>query len=248
MIGYGADYQLLHFVYDLSMWTTVGAKKNIASQFNTPLRLILKNCSWTPEYWRVKHRAVIDMQRQCGNATLFRTRAPYEKTFPYHQAVLHEMEACGRPRLHLAGLETLHMAHVLLQLDRGYFCGDKFTADRADRRSEGHIFAAEDPKLQTVKAHVTRLEFQDGKRKRGTQSYHGRGTVHSHSLDFLDNLEAIHLERKIKATVPDKEAEPFMHGVVMDSQRDYKDSSPQPLMRRNRRSCCSMGRRTRPCT
>ena len=224
VIGYGADYQLLHFVYDLSMWTTVGAKKNIASQFGAPLRLVLKNCSWTPEYWRIKHRAVVDAQRQCGNATLFRTRAPYEKTFPYHQAVLHEMEALGRPRLHLAGLETLHMAHVLLQLDKGYFCGDKFTADRADRRSDNHIFSADDPALQTVKAHVTRLEFQDGKRKRGTQSYHGRGTTHSHSLDFLDNLEAIHLERKMQATVPEKEADPFMHGLVMDSQRDYKDS------------------------
>ena len=224
VIGYGADYQLLHFVYDLSMWTTVGAKKNIAAQFGAPLRLVLKNCSWTPEYWRIKHRAVIDAQRQCGNATLFRTRAPYERTFPYHQAVLHEMEALGRPRLHLAGLETLHMAHVLLQLDKGYFCGDKFTADRADRRSENHVFSADAPAVRTVKAHVTRLEFQDGKRKRGTQSYHGRGTVHSHSLDFLDNLEGIHLERKMQATVPDKEAEPFMHGVVMDSQRDYKDS------------------------
>ena len=224
VIGYGSDYQLLHFVYDLSMWTTVGAKKNIAAQFGAPLRLVLKNCSWTPEYWRVKHRAVIDMQRQCGNATLFRTRAPYEKTFPYHQAVLHEMEALGRPRLHLAGLETLRAAHVLLQMDKGFFSGGMFTADRADRRSENYIFAAEDPALRTVKARVTRLEFQDGKRKRGTQSYHGRGTTHSHSLDFLDNLEAIHLERKIRATVPDKEAEPFMHGVVMDSQRDYKDS------------------------
>ena len=38
VIGYGADYELLHFVYDLSMWTTIGTKKNIAHQFGTPLR------------------------------------------------------------------------------------------------------------------------------------------------------------------------------------------------------------------
>ena len=82
VIGYGADYQLLHFVYDLSLWTTIGTKRNLASRSGVPLRLLLKGSPWTPQYWRVRHNALIDMQRQCGNATLFRTRAPYERTFP----------------------------------------------------------------------------------------------------------------------------------------------------------------------
>ena len=50
VIGYGTDYELLHFVYDLSMWTTVGAKKNIARQFEVPLRVILAGCPWAPQY------------------------------------------------------------------------------------------------------------------------------------------------------------------------------------------------------
>ena len=73
LIGYGMDYDLLHFIYDLSMWTTVGAKKNVARQTEVPLRVVLRSCPWTPQYWHTRHLAVIDMQRQCGNATLFPT-------------------------------------------------------------------------------------------------------------------------------------------------------------------------------
>ena len=226
VMGYGADYQLLHFVYDLSLWTTVGTKKNLASRHGVALRHMLKDCPWTPQYWRVRHHAVIDLQRQCGNATLFRTRAPYERTFPYHRWIMHEQAALGKPRLHLPMAETLHMAHVLMQLDKGYICGGKATSGRQDRTWRGHVLGPADRRssLSTVVGHVTRLEFQDGKRKRASQKYHGRGTVHSHSLDFLENVAAIGLEHKLQAIVPSKDAEPFLHGLVLDSQCDYKDS------------------------
>ena len=226
VIGYGADYDLLHFVFDLSMWTTVGTKKNLAARTGVALRHLLKNSPWTPQYWRVRHQAVLDMQRQCGNASLFRTRAPYERSFPYHEWVMHEQATLGRPRQHLAGAETLHMAHVLLQLDKGYICGDMYNTDQASKNWKGHVLGPEDEdsKITTVMAHVTRLEFQDGKRKQASQRYHGRGTVHSHSLDFLENVEAIGLQNKIQATIPCKETEPFLHGLVLDSQPDYKDS------------------------
>ena len=223
VMGYGADYQLLHFVYDLSIWTTVGTKKNLSNRNGVALRHMLKGCAWTPEYWRIRHQALIDMQRQCGNATLFRTRAPYERTFPYHQWIMHEQAALGRPRMLLAVAETLHMAHVLLQLDKGYICGDK--TGRQDCTWTGHVLGpADGSNTSTVVGHVTRLEFQDGKGKRATQKYHGRGTVHSHSLDHLENVEAIGLEHKLGTTVPAQDADPFLHGLVMDSQCDYKDS------------------------
>ena len=41
IIGYGADYFLLHFVFDLSMWTTVGTKKNLAARTGVALRHLL---------------------------------------------------------------------------------------------------------------------------------------------------------------------------------------------------------------
>ena len=76
---------------------------------------------------------------------------------------------------------------------------------------------------------MTRLEFQDGKRKRYVdekempgQFYHGRGTVHAHLLVWLDNVEDIGLEDKISATVPQDNA--VMAGLVEGSQRSYTGS------------------------
>ena len=225
LVGYGADYDLLHFVYDLSMWTTIGTKKNIAAAHAVPLRLVLKLCPWAPQYWRIRHQAVIDLQRQCGNASLFRTRAPYERTFPYHRWVMDEQLKLGRPRLHLAGPETFHMAHVLLQLDKEFICGAKFATGKPSRTWQNHLLGCSDGSGRpTVNNHVTRLEFQDGKRKLPSQPYHGKGTVHSHSLDFLQHIASIGLERKISASIPSLEEDRFLHGLVLDSQRDRKDS------------------------
>ena len=224
VIGYGTSYELLHFVYDLSMWTTIGTKKNIASQYNVALRLVLKGCPWAPQYWRIKHQAVIDLQRQCGNAALFRTRAPYERTFPYHRWIMDEQWKSCKRRTHASGPETLHMAHVLIQLDKGFICGDK-SSTRKHKSWQNHILACTDGTgRRTVKTRVTRLEFQDGKRKLAKQKYHGRGTTHSHSLDFLQNMDAIGLERKMSASIPSKDTEPFLHGLVKDSQCDRNDS------------------------
>ena len=229
LIGYGMDYDLLHFIYDLSMWTTVGAKKNVARQTEVPLRVVLRSCPWTPQYWHTRHLAVIDMQRQCGNATLFRTRAPYEMTFPYHEWVTHEQRIAGHPRLHLAGAETLHQAHVLLELDKAFISGARGASGRSDRSWKEHLLGPSPPQdLQTVVSRVTRLEFQDGKRKKVTKSYHGRGTTHSHSLDFLQNVKAIGLEHKMSAHVPSKKKHPLLHGLVMDGQRD-RTSSKLPI-------------------
>ena len=225
VVGYGGDYELLHFVYDLSLWTTIGSKKNVASSFSVPLRLVLKKCPWSPQYWRVKHQAVVDLQRQCGNASLFRTRSPYERTFPYHRWVMDEQQKLGKTRQHLAGAETFHMSHVLRQMDKGFICGTKYDVNKPSRNWQNHVLGCADGSNRpTVQTQVTRLEFQDGKRKLATQDYHGTGRVHSHSLDFLQNLDGIQLEKKISASVPPRETQPLLHGLVMDSQQDYTGS------------------------
>ena len=91
----------------------------LTRQLGLPLRLMLKNEPFSPSFWRSKHGAVVDMQRQCGHPQFFRTRAPYERTFPYHVFIMDSMMKTGRPRLHSAVLETFHMAWVLKELDRG---------------------------------------------------------------------------------------------------------------------------------
>ena len=226
VIGYGEEYELLHFVYDLAMWSSLGGCKNSAK--NIPLRLAVKGASWSPAYWRVRHLGLIDMQRQCGLPQLFRTRAPFEQTFPYHQWVMDEMLKTGRPRRFLAGAETLHMTHVLKEFDRGLFSGSsQNSTSRVSRRwQHDHLLGSQegaDAARSTTMNFFSRIEFQDGKRKRGTQRYHGSGRPHSHSLDFLENVEDIMLEEKMAATVP-PETEPLLRGVVLDSQLDYRES------------------------
>ena len=67
------------------------------------------------------------------------------------------------------------MAHVLLQLDQGYICSARYNSTKPWQNWKGHVLGPEDEesKIRTYVAHVTRLEFQDGKRKLPTQDYHG---------------------------------------------------------------------------
>eukprot|EP00973_Karenia_brevis_P067844 9438917-Karenia_brevis.AAC.1 len=39
LMDYGSSYELLHFIYDLSMWTTIGARSNL--HHDVPLRLLM---------------------------------------------------------------------------------------------------------------------------------------------------------------------------------------------------------------
>ena len=213
IVDYSADYELLHFVYDLNNWTSIGVKKNIANQYGFGMRLAMKNSPMAPEYWRTRHLAVADTcSASAGTSTLFRTRAPHERSLPCHQWVMKDMETLGRERQHLAGPETFHRAHVLMQMDRAFMCGAQSNSTREDRTFGNHIFAAEagSEQTETVQKHVSRLEFQDGKRKLSTQRYHGWGTEHSHSLDFLKNVGSIRLEDKMSAHLPDVEEDPLL--------------------------------------
>ena len=196
MAGYSEEYELLHFVYDLVMWSTLGGTKNSAK--GIPLRLALKNASFSPEYWRARHLALLDLQRQVGLPFLFRTRAPYERSFPYHVWVMDKMAKAGCGRQELAGLETLHMAHVLKEFDRGFFSGmNRRTAGKSWR--EHLLGAADGSGAQTVINFVSRF-------------------------DFLRNVGAVKLEDKLSASLPDAAQDPVTRGIVLDSQLDRKSS------------------------
>ena len=89
IVGYGCAYELFQFVYDLWLWTTIGAAKNSTKM---PLRLALAGRPFASEYWHIRHAALLDMQRQLGYPTLFFTIAPYEWSLPYHRWIRDEAE------------------------------------------------------------------------------------------------------------------------------------------------------------
>ena len=146
LIGYGTDYALFQFVYDLHMWTILGAKKHVRGG-EVPLRVLLKGASFSPLYWRLRHHALIDTQRQLGYPTLFYTMWPYEWSFPYHQWMLDEMAKDLRGRLHLPVGETMHLANALMELAQGWLMGTnrKHAAKKSDNWTQ-HIIKSSDGK------------------------------------------------------------------------------------------------------
>jgi len=226
---YGANYDLFQFVYDLWLWSAVGAKKN--KGIRCPLHLAMSQYSFSPEYWQIKHAGLMDMVRQLGVPTLFITIAPYEWSFPMHRWVEDELHKQMRSKLHLPVAETLHIAHVLGQAVEGLITGANQQSNKGRGKPwSSHIFAAKDgSKKNTVINYFGRLEFQDGKRKRyvnmkeaATQFYHGRGTVHLHLLVWLEYIEKILLEKVISARSPADNGP--LRDLVEGSQRSYTGS------------------------
>ena len=192
LIGYAEDYALFQFIYDLYMWTTLGSKKNAVGDL--PMRVLTKGSPFTPGFWRLRHAALLDCQRQLGFPDVFFTIAPYEWSFPYHQWIQDELQKCFRTRLHLPTAEALHIAHVFTELIRNWLTGAK------NARWKTQLLKGEDGG-RIVESYFARLEFQDGKRKQGTQQYHGSGRAHLHVLLWLQPGEKQRLLEITSATV-----------------------------------------------
>ena len=109
VIGYASDYELAQFVYDLWLWSSLGAKHASGVQ----MRVALAGKPFSPEYWRTRHFALLDLQRQLGYPTLFVTTAPHEWSSPYHAFLEDELLRTFKTRLHLPGPESFHLAHIL---------------------------------------------------------------------------------------------------------------------------------------
>eukprot|EP00971_Amphidinium_carterae_P144005 2853588-Amphidinium_carterae.4 len=215
ILDYVGDFELQQFVFDLFMWSDVEGKKEALR--GKPMWQMMKGALWTPQYWKIRHAAALDMQAQCGFPAIFITIAPYEWSAPYHQWLLHHMESLGRQRLGLAGLEALHLAHILTELKREWLAGGDIKHGSASTNCQRNIFGGTDAEGQRLKVNfLSRLEFQDGKRREVTQDYHGRGSVHLHCLIFAETVGPMHLENKLSASIPE-EGHP-LRGHVLDGQ------------------------------
>ena len=140
VMGYGSDFKLVQFVYDLWLWSSLGAKRNKLAN-KQPMRLAMSGYSFSPEYWATRHAALIDGVKQLGFPDLFITLAPYEWSFPYHEWVVDEMTRQLRKKLRHPVAETLHIAHVLAQTVVGLLTGanKQSNADTSGKVWASHI-------------------------------------------------------------------------------------------------------------
>jgi len=106
LLGYADNFELLQFVYDMNLWTTLGARRNLEA---APMRIMMKGSSFTPLYWHAVKCGLVDLVRQCGFPKIFWTMAPYEWSQPYHHFIRDEMTKTLNARLHLPAAETAHL-------------------------------------------------------------------------------------------------------------------------------------------
>ena len=219
LVGYDC-YEILHFAYDLALWTDLGSKAN--KNLDIPLRLMLAGHSFMPEYWRSFHLAVVDWIRQRDIAQVFWTKSAWELSGPYHEWVRDEMSKQLNARMRSPVIETLHQTHVLQQVARGMVMGAN-----CQKWKRNLCKAAKDCGLRGEAAYVNRIEFQDGKRKDPSQDYHGSGRPHGHLLASFHKLRDICIADVASASVPrDNE---FLKGCVLGSQKDRDGETPHPI-------------------
>ena len=103
-------------------------------------------------------------------------------------------------------LETIHIAHVLEQIARGYLTGG------SSNRWKTHIFAnCQQPGQKNVLAYFCRFEFQQ------------RGTLHLHMLVWVDDISATRTDL-LHASVPWDNADDAF--LVASTQKSDKSCLP----------------------
>lgn len=186
IIDYATNYDLLCFQYDRWLFKTVsGAITSARQSMCSPARA-LDGKAFSPGYWQWQHRYLLDAVRQYGYPSLFITISPYEWSFPVPSWLDEIRQQTGSSPTMLAAYETLHIAHTLEQIVRGYMCGT------SDLRWKDHLFGTGNRRTRdNVNTWFFRFEFQ------------GRGTIHLHLLVWLKDIH--HMQYPlIRADIPPK--------------------------------------------
>ena len=128
---------------------------------------------------------------------------PYEWTFPFPQWLKNAQQLTGCGPTKLAGFETIHIAHTLEQIVRGYLC------DSNDARWNKHVFSYDNQKGRSNINTYYRFEFQK------------RGTVHLHLLVWLKNIKKIQ-HQLVRADIPYEDVDvAFLVRKLQPSDRVY---------------------------
>ena len=228
LLSYGSNFGLLQFVYDLQLWTELGAKRNLAERQGSKTRLMMAQHPMSPLYWRAVLAGLQDLVRQIGPPQLYLTFAPWELSLPYSDFLLDELRKQLRTRYGAPAHETLHIAHCMMEAVRGFLAGGAGEPGDNAKWSR-YLLQGQGAKGESGCFHFfTRLEFQDGSRKAGTQRYHGSGRPHLHVLFWLDRPERIDWKRRVLAEAPGADS-PNLAAFVQGSQEDCGRESRWPV-------------------
>ena len=206
VVDFAINYDILQYQYDRWLFKTITGTVNASKASGCSPNRSLKNKSFSKTFWQHQHLFLIDAVHQYGFPSLFITISPYEWTFPFPPFIQEIRNTYGKDTTEVAVLETIHIAHVLEQLVRGYLTGGNSNRWRA------HVLSnVNDPASKNVKTFFYRFEFQQ------------RGTLHLHILVWLDDVCSIRAD-VMHASVPWENAhETFL---VANTQKSHKSSLP----------------------
>jgi hypothetical protein len=206
ILDYSLEYDLLQFVYDRWVFTTVSGAISSSRALNVSAATALSTKTFSVEYWKWHHRYLVDAVRQFGYPDVFITISPYEWTFPTPLWLENAFFMSAKTPTQLAPLETLNIVHILEQTVRGYLCGTN------SLRWRQHLFNfSNQANKNNVKNLFYRIEFQ------------GRGTAHIHLLVWLEDLTKSSYEQ-INADIPNVDKE--LAFLVHDLQQSHKTVLP----------------------
>ena len=173
VVIFALNYDILQYHYDRWLFKTITGAVNSSKALACSPNRSLENKSFSHRYWQHQHLYLIDAVRQFGYPSFFVTISPYKWTFPFPPFVEELRQVYGKDVTDILMLETLHIAHVLEQIARGYLTGG------SNNRWRPHVFSnTNHPAEKNVNTYFYRFEFQQ------------RGTLHLHMLVWVDDISA----------------------------------------------------------
>ena len=155
VVDFAINYDILQYQYDRWLFKTITGAVNASKTSGCSPNRSLEDKSFSKTFWQHQHLFLIDAVHQYGFPSLFITISPYEWTFPFPPLIEDIRNTYGKDTTEVAVLETIHIAHVLEQLVRGYVTGGNSNRWRTHVLSNVH-----DPASKNVKTFFYRFEFQ----------------------------------------------------------------------------------------
>ena len=208
---FAMDYDILHYQYDRWLFKTITGAVNSSKASGCSPNRSLETKSFSRTFWQHQNLYLIDAVRQYGYPSFFLTISPYEWTFPF-PPFLDEMRShYFKDATDIPSLETLHIAHVLEQVARGYLTGGNCN------RWKSHVFTnVTDPTSKNLQTFFYRFEFQK------------RGTLHLHMLVWVKDISATRAD-VLHASVPwDNADDAFTVATIQKSDQSSLPVRPYP--------------------
>lgn len=120
---FALNFDILQYQYDRWLFKTITGAVNASKASGCSPNRSLETKSFSKKFWQHQNLYLIDAVRQYGYPSFFITISPYEWTFPFPPFLEEMRSRYFKDVTDIPTIETIHIAHVLEQIARGYLTG-----------------------------------------------------------------------------------------------------------------------------